>query len=165
MPGLTDALLQSDPSFTATWYLDFGGAVEEIYDLGTKRASLEHACFNPETITTITDKLPFRESYLLHNSALEGQAYLKEIMNMIKKRKANAQKRATNKYNAEVKNMPVATAPYMAISKQNLSATPRFEELVSRFESWAEIGIGTERTYPSYYDMQNLVSYTKQLKR
>ena len=100
MLGLTDALLQSDPGFTATWYLDFGAAVEEIYDHGTKRASLEHACFNPETITIITDKLPFSDSYLLSDSTLEGKDHLKEIMNMIKKRKINAQKRVNNKYNA-----------------------------------------------------------------
>ena len=153
-------MLQSDPGFTATWYLDFGHAVEEIYDLGTERASLEHTCFNPETITIITDKLPFSDSYLLSDSNLEGKAHLKEIINIIKKRKASAQKRANNKYNSDIK-----TSTFNAeISKPNLpetSATPRFAKLVFRFESWAEICFGTERTYPSYNDMQNLATYTK----
>ena len=106
MPGLTDTLLQSDPGFTATWYLDFGAAVEDIYDLGAKRASLEHTCFNPETIT---DKLPFSDSYLLSDSNLEGKAHLKEIINMIKKRKANAQKRANNKYNSDIKTSTIVS--------------------------------------------------------
>ena len=167
MPGLTDTLLQSDPGFTVTWCLDFGVAVEDIYDLGTKCASLEHTCFNPETITIITDKLPFSDSYLLSDSNLEGKAHLKEIINMIKKRKANAQKRANNKYNADIKTSTLnALHTQAAIANlQESSTTPRFEELRSRFESWTEICSGTERTYPSYYDMQNLASYTRQPKR
>ena len=167
MPGLTDTLLQADPGFTATLYLDFGAAVEDIYDLGTKRASLEHTCFNAETITIITDKLPFSDSYLLSDSNLEGKAHLKEIINLIKKRKASAQKRASNKYNSDIKTS-TTNALHTQAAITNLSGpstTPRFEELRSRFESWADICSGTERTYPSYYDMQNLVSYTRQPKR
>ena len=162
MPGLTDTLLQSDPGLTATWYLDFRAAVEDIYDLGTKRASLEHACFNPETITIITDKLPFSDSYLLHD-------HLKEIMNMIKNRKANAQKQANNKYKSDIKSSTLnALHTHVALAKPSLPdtpTTPRFEELHSRFESWTEICSGTESTYPSYYDMQNLASYTRQPKK
>ena len=59
-PGLTDTLLQSDPGFTATWYLDFGAAVEEIFELGTKYPGLEHDCYNPYEINRIIEKLSFR---------------------------------------------------------------------------------------------------------
>ena len=123
MPGLTDTLLQSDPGLTATWYLDFRAAVEDIYDLGTKRASLEHACFNPETITIITDKLPFSDSYLLHD-------HLKEIMNMIKKRKANAQKRANNKYKSDIKSSTLnALHTHVALAKPSLPDTPNHSQI------------------------------------
>ena len=130
MPGLTDTLLQSDPGLTATWYLDFRAAVEDIYDLGTKRASLEHACFNPETITIITDKLPFSDSYLLHDNNLEGKAHLKEIMNMIKKRKANAQKRANNKYKSDIKSSTLnALHTHVALAKPSLPDTPNHSQI------------------------------------
>ena len=33
MPGLTDTLLQADPGFTATWYLDFGAANQSFRTL------------------------------------------------------------------------------------------------------------------------------------
>ena len=158
-----------DPGFTATWYLEFGATVEEIYDLGTKRASLEHACFNPETITIITDKLPFSDSYQLHDSTLEGQDHLKEIMNMIKKRKVNAQKRANNIYNAEIRNSPLTTTPYMATPNLTYLIHQPLQGLRSctpDSRAGLKSVVGQRGPTPTiYYDMQNPASYTRQPKR
>ena len=94
MPCLTEAQVQSDPAHTAFWYLDFGAAFEDIYELGTRCPKLGLTCFNPVTISTIINKLPFNVVNILYDSELWGQAQLEEILIIIKRRKVNAQRRA-----------------------------------------------------------------------
>ena len=74
MPGLTDTQVQSYPSQTAIWYLDFGASVKEIYELGTRCPKLWLTCFNPVAISTIINKLPYNVVNLIYDSELWGQA-------------------------------------------------------------------------------------------
>ena len=92
--GLSDALVEADPGHAADWYLDYGAAVEEILELGKRSPNLAMTCFDTDTISVITDKLPFRDILYIYDIELTGQAQLKEILSLIRRRKVNARKRA-----------------------------------------------------------------------
>ena len=79
IPGLTDALVESDPAHVADWYLDFGAEAEEILELGM-RSPDSAMTYNVNTIFTITEKLPFHDSFQLYDSDLRGKAHLEEIL-------------------------------------------------------------------------------------
>ena len=128
MPGLTDSFLQADPGFTATWYLDFGKAVEEIYELGTKYPGLEHDCYNPCEIYRIIEKLPFRDVYQIYDKELEGRAQLEEILSVIQRSKANARRRALDVETASVFSSPTSPSPpAISVKKRQRSTRPKIK--------------------------------------
>ena len=128
MHGLTDALLQFDPLYTATWYMDFGAAVEEIYELGTEYPGLEHACYNPYEIYRVIEKLPYRDVYQIFDKELEGGAQLEEILSVIERSKANARRRALDVETASVFSSPTSPSPpAISVKKRQRSTQPKIK--------------------------------------
>ena len=73
--------------------------MEEILELGKRSPDLARTCFDVDTISAITDKLPFRDILYIYDIELTGQAQLREILSVLRRRKVNAQRRADSKSN------------------------------------------------------------------
>ena len=97
MEVLTDAINEADPSYTKNWFLDYGAAVEDILELGSRSTKLAMSCFSTNTLSLIMCKLPFHVEEQVYDSELTGKSLLEEISAIIKSRRINAHRRAVGK--------------------------------------------------------------------
>ena len=94
MAGLTDLEVKSDPEYASNWYLDYCVAVEGVLEIGKRSSTLAMTCYSSDTICFMTNCLPFMDITTICDSDLVGQDLLQEILNHIRSRRANAQRRA-----------------------------------------------------------------------
>ena len=91
---IRETVEENDPQFAADWYLAFEGVVDSIVKLGTRDLTLGMSCFNVDTIFTIIQKLPFHLVSKSYELNARGEEKLKQILDLIKRARVKALKRA-----------------------------------------------------------------------
>jgi hypothetical protein len=89
-PGLTDRLVETDPSYAATWFLDYGNAVKEVLNLGDQGPELEALAFSAPALYTITSRLPPTMISEIRGTKRHGKLMLGTISAAISKARIEA---------------------------------------------------------------------------
>ena len=88
--GLTDRLVKTDPTYAATWFLDYGNAVKEVLNLGNQGPELEALAFSAPALYTITSRLPPTMINEIRGAKRHGKLMLRTISAAISKARMEA---------------------------------------------------------------------------
>jgi hypothetical protein len=77
-PGLTDKIIETDPTHAANWYLDYGNTLKTVLSLGELGPELGAVAYSIPTLHTITSKLPSTMSVKVHDIRENGKTKLEK---------------------------------------------------------------------------------------
>ena len=97
MPGMTDEIMETNPQDAADWFLDMEILVDSILRVGVRSQELQWLTFSRETMFhCIISKLPYRLLDRTYELDTQGEEKLRQVLQLIRRARANAQARATD---------------------------------------------------------------------
>ena len=97
MPGMTDEIMETNPQDAADWLLDMEILVDSILRVGVRSQELQWLTFSRETMFhCIISKLPYRLLDRTYELDTQGEEKLRQVLQLIRRARANAQARATD---------------------------------------------------------------------
>ena len=97
MPNMTDEIVEDNPQDGADWFLDIEILVDSILRVGVRSQELRWLAFSRNTIFhCIISKLPYRLLDKTYELDTQGEEKMRQVLQLIRRARANAQARATD---------------------------------------------------------------------